>query len=204
MIRSMATQFSMLGIINAALLAQGQDQVSENDGSHEWLILSQNWPSIVEAELEDGNYHFTRRQDTLTTPIAGKFGFKYGYQISLDVLHVRRIWIEDSLGDRTEPDWTQDGSAVYLDDNVNLIIAEVLVSSEPDLWKANFVRGVQMKMEAVILRAVKEEFSEAGAMEQQAEVYFQRARVSSTRSKSPHTPYRKGPIAKARSRRGPR
>lgn len=200
----MSTSFSMLGIINAALLSQGQDQVSENDGSHEWLILSQNWPAIVEAELEDGNYHFTRREDTLTTTVAAKFGFDYGYQVPLDVLHVRRLWIEDNLGDRTEPDWTQDGTAVYVDENTNPIIVESIISSEPDLWRPNFVRGVQMKMEAVILRAMKEEYGEALQMEQQAEIYFQRSRTNSSRSRAPRGAYRRGPIAEARFRRGPR
>lgn len=201
----MATQFSMLGIINAALVSQGQDEVSTNDGSHEWKILSRNWPLIVEAELEDGNYRFTKAERTLLNRVAGKFGYDDGYLIPGDVLHVRRLWQEDALGDRTEPDWTQDGEYVYFDDRLNDgVIAECIIVAEPDLWRPNFARGVQMKLEAVILRAIKEEYGEAAQMEELAETYFQRARVKSSNAGSAHTAYRMGPIAKARHRVGPR
>ena len=68
----MATSFSMLQIMNAALVAEGFDEaLAENDGTVEWRLLSRNWPLIVEAELEDGNYHFTRKQAELLTRADG-------------------------------------------------------------------------------------------------------------------------------------
>ena len=199
----MASQFSMLGIFNAALVSQGQDEIALGDGSHEWRILSRNWPTIVEAELEDGNYRFTKNERFLNTRADGSYGYDDGYLIPGDVLHVRRLWIEDERGDRREPDWTQDGTHVYLNEP-NGVIAECIIVSEPDLWRPNFVRGVQMKHEAVILRAIKEEYGEAAEMEDMAEIYFQRARAKSSNSGSAHTAYRKGPIATARHSRGAR
>ena len=61
----MASSFSMLQIINAALVAQGQYPIDTNDGSDEWELLSRNWPLIVEAELEDGAYQFSKQQFSL-------------------------------------------------------------------------------------------------------------------------------------------
>lgn len=195
----MATQFSFLQIINAALVAQGQYTVDENDGSDEWSLLSRNWPQIVESELEVGAYNFTREQTALATRIDGRFGYDDGYALPLDALHVRQVWIEDN--GRRFVDWTQDGATVYLNNDDGCVIEYVSVTTE-DLWNANFCLGVQCKLEAVILRALKEEAREADAREAAAEMYFDRARVKSSRSRSATPPYREGRFARARFGRG--
>ena len=193
----MATEFSLLGIVNAALMAQGQEEVSENDGSLEWRTLIRNWPMIVEAELEDGNYSFTKQEANLITRSDGKFGFDDAYLVPHDALHVRHLWLKLSTGERVTTDWVQDGSYVYLDSPDGCWIEYINVSNT-DLWSANFSIGVQKKLEAVILRAVKEEFGEAENLEQRAEYHFGRARVHSSKSRSPTPVYKKGPIARAR------
>lgn len=199
----MATEFSMLGIMNAALLAQGQEEiVVENDGSYEFQTLATNWPGIVEAELEDGNYYFTKKQANLITRTDGLFGYDDGFLVPHDALHVRRLWILDAAGCRIETPWVQDGSYVYLDNPEGCWIEYVDVAGQ-DLWSANFTRGVQKKLEALISRSMKEEFGDAQTLEQEAETYFQRARTNSSKARSAQPPYKKGPIARARmGRRG--
>lgn len=191
----------MLQIINAALIAQGQYVVDANDGSDEWDLLSRNWPLIVEAELEDGAYQFNRQQFELNNRVAGLFGFDDGYAVPLTVLHVRSLWTEDTSGVRSFIDWTQDGTNVYVDYDAGVFIEGVICAQE-DLWGANFSRGVQMKLEALILRALKEEPGEAARMEAQAEACFDRARAISSKSRSATQPYVRGQIASARFRRG--
>ena len=108
----------MIGIMNAALLAQGSEEiVVENDGSNEFRMLSRNWPLIVEAELEDGNYHFTKHQKTLVTRKDGFFGYDDAFLVPSDALHVRRLWITDAEGNRCEVDWVQDGEYVHLNND---------------------------------------------------------------------------------------
>jgi hypothetical protein len=197
----MATQFSMLGIINSALLAQGQEEiVSENDGSLEWRVLARNWPSIVEAELEDGNYYFTKRQAEIITRVDGQYGFTDAYVVPSDALHVRHVWLVEN-GSRISIDWVQDGNYVHLESKAGCWIEYIHVG-HLNLWSANFSRGVQKKLEAVVLRAIKEEFGEASNIEQEAETYFQRARTNSSKARTPQPVYKKGPIALARNRRG--
>ena len=184
----------MLQLFNAALLAQGQEEiVVESDGSIEWRLLARNWPGIVEAELEDGAYHFTREQEFLQTRSDGRFGFRDAFMVPPIALHVRRVWVDD----RPETDWTQDGTHVHVDCPEG-VWAEYLIVSNPDLWSANFSKGVQCKLEAVILRAIKEEFNEALGMEQQAEIYFQRARTNTSKARSAVEPYRGGRFGRAR------
>lgn len=200
----MATQFSMIGIMNAALLAQGQDDiVTDNDGSNEFRMLSRNWPTIVEAELEDGAYYFTRREADLVTRSDGKYGFQDAFLVPDEALHVRRLWIRDGNGGKIETDWSQDGQYVYLNNDEGCVIEYAYVAGV-DLWSATFTLGIQQRLEAVILRGLKEEFGEADRMDEKAEMTLQRARTSSSKTGSPKPPFKKGPIASARFRRGTR
>lgn len=192
----------MLQIMNAALVAEGFDEaLAENDGTVEWRLLSRNWPLIVEAELEDGNYQFARKQQQLLTRIDGKFGFDDGYMVPDGALHVRRLWTEDENGNRdVSLEWSQDGTYVYCDEPEGVWI-EYSEAADPDLWSANFARGVQMKLQAILL-TFREERSAAAQMEAQADVYFQRARTNSSRGRSMTQPYRRSRYAEARFGRG--
>lgn len=194
----MATTFQMLQIMNAALVAEGFDEVlAANDGTVEWRLLSRNWPLIVEAELEDGNYHFTRKQAQLLTRADGKFGFEDAYLVPADALHVRRLWTEDDQGVRDmSVEWAQDGTYVYVDDTEGVWV-EYAEAADPSLWSANFARGVQLKLQAILL-TFREERSAAQAMDAQAEVHFQRARTNSSRGRSLEQPYRRSRYAEAR------
>ena len=199
----MATKFSMLQLMNAALTAQGLDEVSVNDGSNEFNVLSRNWPLIVESELEDGNYFFTRKQAFLQTRSEGSFGYDDAYLTPSAAIHIRELWTQDTGGERVFIDWRQDGSKVHVDETDGVYVEYIDVAGA-DIWTANFSRGVQLKLEAVILRALKEEYSDARAMEELAEVHFQRARTSSSKSRSPTDPYTEGRVAAARFGRGSR
>jgi hypothetical protein len=197
----MATEFSMLQIMNAALISEGLDEiVSENDGSDEWRLLARNWPLIVEAELEDGAYHFTKTPVFLQSRQDGSFGYEDAYIVPLAALHVRRLWVEDDNGTRSFPDWVQDGTKVHVNEADGVWI-EYITAADEHLWSANFARGVQLKLQAVILN-FREERSAAAAVEQQAEMAFQRARTSSSKSRSPTEPYKPSRFARARFTRG--
>lgn len=190
----------MLQIMNAALSSQGEDEMlAENDGSVEGRLLVRNWPTIVEAELEDGLYSFTKQETHLVTRQPGKFGYADAFIVPAAALHVRRVWVGDGA-DRIFPDWVQDGTRVHVNSPEGVTIEYVEVA-DPSLWSANFSRGVQMKLEAVILGA-REEYAAANAMDQQAEVYFQRARTNSSKSRSPKPPYKASRFARARFGRG--
>lgn len=190
----------MLGIINAALVSQGMDEVAVGEDLPEYRLLVLNWPQIVESELEDGLYAFTKQEATLLTRSDGKFGFDDSYAVPNACLHVRHLWTETS-GIRSEVDWVQDATHVHLNSTTGCVIEYVSVADE-SFWSANFTRGVQCRLEAVLLRAVKEEISEANIMEQQAENYFQRARTNSSKSRSPRPPMKESSFARARFGRG--
>lgn len=191
----------MLSIMNAALLAQGfQEVASENDGTEEFLALSRNWPAIVESELEDSRLYFTKEEARLQTRAEGKFGYDDAFMVPAAALHVRNCWVVAADGTRYSPEWVQDGTYVHLNNAAGCTI-EYVASAPENLWSANFVRGVQMKLEAVLLR-ISGEPGDAREMEQQAEVHFQRARTNSSKAKSPRQMIRSSRIANARFGRG--
>lgn len=198
----MSTQFAMLEIMNAALISEGFEEiVSENDGSDEWRLLSRNWPLVVEPELEDGNFFFTKKQTFLATRTDGKFGFTDAYLAPAAALHVKRAWTEEEDGTRNMLEWAQDGERVYVNDQPDGIFIEYAEAADVSFWSATFSRAVQMKLQAVLLR-FKEERTAASEMDQQAEIYFQRARTISSKSRSATEPYKQGRIARARFGRG--
>lgn len=194
----MATDFSMLSIFNAALISQGEIEiVSNNEGSDEWRLLARNWPGIVEAELEDGAYHFTRVEHFLQTREDGGFGYDDAFLIPQSALHVRKVWTLGEAGHRMIEDWTQDGERVHINQPEGCYV-ETVETTNTRLWSANFVKGVQFKLEAVIARAFREEYSEAQELEQSAELHFQRARTNSSKTGRAKPMYGRGPIASAR------
>lgn len=199
----MTTEFSMLGIMNAAMMAQGQESIlSENDGSLEWEMLFRNWPIIVESELETGRYNFTRTQLETTTHSAGRFGKEDAYLIPSEVLCVRRVWIADSVGSLYSIDWVSDGDYVYIDhpggDYVDGITMDVTTVADQHVWNANFVRGMTLSLEALIAKGVKEEFREAKDLEMQARYFFEEARKVSSQERAPRPPYKQGRLSRAR------
>ena len=198
----MSTAFSMLSIMNAALISEGESEiVAENDGSPEWRILSRNWPLIVEAEMEDSNFFFSRQQANLVSRVDGKYGYDDAFAVPGDCLHVRHVWVEDESGTRDmEVEWSQDGSYVYVNDPEGVWI-EYIAAPDTSFWSANFARGVQLKLQAVIL-SFREEPQVAQIRSADAENYFQRARTNSSKGRSVKEPFRTGRFARARFGRG--
>lgn len=201
----MSTTFSRLGLINAALLAQGQTELTvENDGSLEWRMLAAQWPLIVESELEDGGYaHLFIEQEIETGTQPGRFGYTDRYKIPTDLLHVRRVFTAATDGTNTYYDeWYQDATGV----NVNVtggIWIEAVEAADAADFSPLFATGIQRKLEMHIARALKEEHQLADRLEQEANMYLQRARTSAANKSGPKPLFRTDSVfTRARFRRG--
>lgn len=197
----MATQFSMLNIINAALQAQRWDQIASTaDGSPEYNTLVRHWPLIVESALEEGRYSFSRKEAALGSRQPGKFGYDDSYLTPADALHVRDVWYVDSAGARHGLVWSQDEQAVFANYTDGISI-EYLYCADTSVWTATFSQGVQYKLQSIIAQ-LKEEFGEAVNLSRTADDYFARAATLSSKSRSEVPMYREGRISRARFARG--
>jgi hypothetical protein len=200
----MATNFTRLTIINAALLSQGQTELqAEDDGSLEWRTLAANWANLVESELEDAAMAHSFVEEELPARAGdGSFGFSDRYLTPSAALHVRDVWTEDASGERTRIDWYQGRDAIHVN-SANGIWCEYVDCSETTDFPPLFVRGVQQSLEAIILRALKEEYGNADKMDARAQSHFQRARTSSSNQKSKRRFYsNESRFVRARFRRG--
>ncbi|MDR9393987.1 MAG: hypothetical protein RI571_06620 [Roseovarius sp.] len=198
----MATQFSMLGIMNAALTERGWDEiVSLNDGTPEFRLMQRQWPRIVEAELEDGNYQFSRQETTLTALTPGRYGFDNSFQLPASALHVRHVWFVTNSVRTTCDHWSMDDDGLYatLPTGADCVI-EYINCPDPAAWSARFAAGVQYKLEAALLRGLEGDAREASEMDGAGEIEFQKARTKSSQSKSSDPITRQGGLAGARFR----
>lgn len=188
----MATTFNRLQLINAALLAQGQTELDEeNDGSLEWRTLAAQWPLLVEGELEDGGYSHLFTEVELVSRIGdGRFGYSDRFFVPDDAIHVRRIFVEHSDDSRTyQDDWYQDGGGVNVNQSEG-VWAEVVEAVEAEDFSANFARGIQKKLEMHIARALKEEHALGDRLEAEAQAFLQRARTASANKSGPKPLFR--------------
>ncbi len=196
----MAHQYSLLDIMNAALVSVGLDEiVSDSDGTPEFRTMSRNIPGIAEAELEAGLYEFSRGQAHLLSRIPGKFGKADGYLIPGDALFVRHLWLNDS-GPRCLADWSSDGEAVYVDAADGCFI-EYLSVPDASVWSANFSKGVQFKLEAVLHRMMSDARA-ADDAEMRAVDAFQTGRTVAAKSRAARPFIREGSLGRARFGRG--
>jgi len=190
----------MLSIMNAALLAQGFEEIANHeDGSDEWRILSRNWPLIVERELEDGRYSFSRSEHTLLSRQPGAYGFQDAYLIPPEIICVRRVCTITEFG-AIEALWSQDATRVLVNHPSGVMI-EGFTVPDTNLWGANFAFGVQKRLEAVLLRSIEDPRG-ADEADMAAEAAFQRARTNSSKARTPGHAYRRGRHAAARFGRG--
>ena len=192
----MPSSFTTLSIMNTALTQCGYDEIlSMEDGTAEFTLMQRAWPGIVEAELEQGRYSFSRAEVQLLSRVPGKFGFEDGYLVPNEALHVRRVWTDEET-DPTQVAWVQDQSAVYVNAPSG-IMAEIIVAPETSVFTAQFCQGVMHSLRAALLRAVAE-YPAAREAESMAEIKFDSARTIASKSRQSTQAFRLGTIAEAR------
>jgi hypothetical protein len=200
----MATTFTKLGLFNAALLSQGKVEIAEDDDSLEWRTLNANWATLIEAELQDSAINYSLIEEELPTRAAdGSFGYDDAYTAPTEALHIRHVWKLDSNGDRVDLDWFNGKTYLHVNDAAVGIWVEYVEASDPGQFGPLFAQGIQMKLEAIILRAMKEEYRSASEMEARAEEKLQRARTNASNEKSPKPLFKsRGRFSSARFTRG--
>lgn len=185
---------SKIQIFNAALTATRNNTVTTNDGSKEWLLLESNWTGIVEAALERGRYNFSRERVDLTSRNDGAFGYDDRYTLPADCLIVRHVYVDEVL---TE-DWETDADELFINATSGVEAEYVQIADVEQTWSRQFDLGIQLKMEAVCLRGLNEEYAEADRREERADYELLRARSISSGQRGKRRPYREGRVMRAR------
>lgn len=187
---------SKMDIVNAALVETGNSaRQVDNDGSCENLISNLNWCALVEAELEDHHYSFARDCSFLQAKVDPKFGFQSAYQLPDDAIIVRRVF--DPFSGCCPPQapslhydqWEEADCVLYLTDcspkkdkcAPEGVWVEFTRVPPVDRWGKNFKLGIKYRLAAIFARGINEEENVAAGYEAQADHYFRRARLRSSR-----------------------
>lgn len=188
-------------IINAALTSTGNNPIpSENDGSAPWRIASANYDIIVDAELEKVPWSFARKIETMTSRSDGDFGYEDAFTAAGDFLTVRRLRLGTDEGCDIE-NWDEADGIVYCDASGGPVWMEYTYQAPSNKWSKLFTKGVRQRLEALFLRAINEEDTEARNRDGMADQTFMDAARISTRRRSPRPAFKQN-LSSARRRRG--
>jgi hypothetical protein len=175
-----------LSLVNAALSATGNERIQTfDDGTAQAVVASENYERIVRAEMA---YPWTwnvatRRLAQITTPPDAPW--EYAYQIPTDVLDVQRVLQAD-----VSATWERWADKILTDsDNTDdYLIAVCRTRPDERLWPADFANGIVLRLEALFLRALSEEYGKADARDGEAEKVLKLARNADAKRRTPRSP----------------
>lgn len=187
-------------LFDAALLTTGNSTSVLGSGSAIWQALEANYDEIVRAAFEVQEYPFGKARTTLTGRSAGRFGYDDAFQMPSDVIHVTDVFLDTYTVDHGIRKWEIDASTNELLINADERVVEIeyLKTGLEHTWSANFARGIQKHLEAVI-KMVEEEDNEAVARENSGDAIFLKAGIKASGNRSKRRVFRGGRLVRAHS-----
>lgn len=181
-----------LAIINRAASATGNERLASLDDTGEVaLVLNEHYEAIVADLLTQPGWKFAKRTAALTrltdvavAPWAAIFA------LPPDLLALSLVQSAQGLRLDHEQCSAASGPAVaVLEDWSTLQVIARYVARVPEAeWPGDFTMAVQLRMEAIMLSAIAEQRTAAGAREGAANSREQRARVRDANSSTPGDP----------------
>lgn len=175
-----------LSLVNAALSATGNQLIqSFDDGTTQAIVASENYERLVRAELI---YPWTwnvatRRLEQIAVPPDAPW--EYAYQIPSDVMDVQRVLQADVTA--TWERWA-DKILTDSDNSDDYLIAVCRTRPDERLWPADFAHGIALRLEALFLRALSEEYGKADARDAEGEKVLKLARNADAKRRTPRSP----------------
>lgn len=191
-------------IIDAALLRCGRGIASQEVNLAQ--VIDANYDEIVRAAFEDGdgNYPFGRRRETLTSRSEGRLGYDDAYKVPDGALQIVEVYFNKcAAADILEP-WDFDGEtgSVVLNAGGRTIEIEMVFAGLEHHWSANFAKGIQRRLEAVI-KDFLEELEESMVKDQEADALFMKAGIKASKNRSQRRMFKPGGGRLVRARRTP-
>lgn len=174
--------------INAALTRTGNAPITSlDDGSAASVVATQNYEAIVTAELSKYPWRWAAKTQTLNL-LAGTPAppWQHAYQRPTDVLLLRVVEVDG------EPiDYEVQFDKVLCDASADAqVIAKYTWRPSEPYWPGWFAEALTQRLEALFLRALREDFAKADARDGSAENAFMVARRRDAQQQTPARPYR--------------
>jgi len=174
-----------LTIINAALTATGNGTIASlEDGQASAMIAAQNYDRLVRAELEAHPWTWAASTWALNllsgTPATGG---QFAWQLPGDVAKVQRVEVAGR-----PITYTRMADQIRCDHDAGVVLVGIRRPDESE-WPANFASAMVIRLEALFLRAIGEDYDKAQARDKDADLAFRLARVSDSQGKTAQDPY---------------
>lgn len=185
-----------LSIVNQALTSAGEEKLTSlTPGSPLAEAAIENYDTIVEEELENGQWKFATVPGyvpTLLTATVDK-PLKYQYQLPANLLALTAVKNRSTVLDGEY--FEQSGRIFRTAYNANISI-DYIFRPDESVWPARFRRIIIQRLEALFLR-VTERHSEAAGRDQSTDIKTMVAKHTEARQ-SRNRPLGDGTIAQAR------
>ena len=176
-----------LTYINAAALRVGEEAITDaSDGSPLGKIASHNYELLVRAELGKHRWRFASKTVALNA-ISGTPDepWLYAYTAPTDLMLLRTV----KAGGKPIP-YEQMYNKVLTDTDPDTgVIAHYAWRPPESYWPPFFGEIIIRRLEAMILRSIKERHDEAKERDTAAEVQFREARRLDSQSSTPVDPW---------------
>lgn len=186
-----------LTICNRALGATGNRQLTAlHDGTDEAVIVGQAFDRGLEDLISQHNWPFARTSADLvaTTPNPSQV-YAYAHALPSDCLHLRAVFVG---GYKTE-NYEVFGRRVCLDDDSDVSIEYIAEPADAD-WHPQAAEVLTLMVEAALLRAFNEDFTEATRRDQAVQIKLAQVRPLVNQENGARNAYM-STVAEARYRR---
>lgn len=174
-----------IDLINAALTATGNNPITSlEDGTAESDVAASNYWRILGAELvHPWTWAHTTRRLVRVEGTGTDTSWLYAYQVPVG-FEVERI----EVGGQPVA-WESMSDLILTSAPDNVVAVGQWLPPIRD-WPADFRNALVMRLEALFLRALSEDYEKAGARDKDADMAFRRARNGDSKRRSPRQPAR--------------
>lgn len=155
-----------LKVMNNALIGTGNNPISLNDGTPEWIVIETAFNRYVEELMSQHNWPFGRGSATLvaTTPVpSGQWEYAVG-PLPDDLLLLRSVFID---GVPTK-DYGVYGRTLAISEGAGVTIEYISQDIADDDWHAQATKVLTLFLEAACYRGLNEDLNEARLRERDA------------------------------------
>jgi hypothetical protein len=178
-----------IDIVNAALTRQGlQPITSFTQAGDEAKVANANYEMLVEKELASYRWRWattTKHLNRLDAELPDGSSWTDVYQIPSDILLVRGV---SSYGLVSDFEQQSDKLLGAIGEDNDAVLSGVWRAPEAE-WQKLFREGMIQRLEALFLRAIKEEYQAAKDRDKDADAIFRRAYLLDAQGSTPRDPY---------------
>lgn len=162
----------MLTVMNRALVATGNNPVTLNEGTPEWIVVATGWPRCTEFLVTQSKWPFGKKSTALVLSDGDESEiYDYGHRLPTEAISVLSVWYNGAL----VTDFEVIGRDVYTLYNSGITV-EYSVMPEDSAWHPQVVEVLTLMLEKLCYSGLNEDLQAAAAKENEVQYFLSQAR----------------------------